>query len=35
MPIVLMVETDRATAIVLNDVLLASFVAGSKDPDAT
>src|SRR6202030_4032652 len=30
----LMVETDRAVAAVLDDVLLASFVAGSKDPDA-
>jgi glutamate/aspartate transport system substrate-binding protein len=30
----LMVETDRAVAVVLDDVLLASFVAGSKDPDA-
>jgi glutamate/aspartate transport system substrate-binding protein len=29
----LMVETDRAVAAVLDDVLLASFVAGSKDPD--
>jgi glutamate/aspartate transport system substrate-binding protein len=29
-----MVETDRAAAVVLDDVLLASFVAGSKDPDA-
>jgi glutamate/aspartate transport system substrate-binding protein len=29
----LMVETDRAAAVVLDDVLLASFVAGSKDPD--
>jgi glutamate/aspartate transport system substrate-binding protein len=29
----LMVETDRAVAVVLDDVLLASFVAGSKDPD--
>ena len=28
----LMVETDRAAAVVLDDVLLASFVAGSKDP---
>src|SRR5450432_661478 len=28
----LMVETDRAVAAVLDDVLLASFVAGSKDP---
>jgi glutamate/aspartate transport system substrate-binding protein len=30
----LMVETDRAVAAVLDDVLLASFAAGSKDPDA-
>jgi glutamate/aspartate transport system substrate-binding protein len=30
----LMVETDRAVACVLDDILLASFVAGSKDPDA-
>jgi glutamate/aspartate transport system substrate-binding protein len=30
----LMVETDRAVAAVLDDILLASFVAGSKDPDA-
>jgi len=30
----LMVETDRAVAAVLDDVLLASFVAGSKVPDA-
>jgi glutamate/aspartate transport system substrate-binding protein len=30
----LMVETDRAVAAVLDDVLLASFVAGSKDPEA-
>jgi glutamate/aspartate transport system substrate-binding protein len=30
----LMVETDRAVAFVMDDVLLASFVAGSKDPDA-
>jgi glutamate/aspartate transport system substrate-binding protein len=29
----LMVETDRAVAVVLDDILLASFVAGSKDPD--
>src|SRR5580765_6418233 len=29
----LMVETDRAVAGVLDDILLASFVAGSKDPD--
>jgi glutamate/aspartate transport system substrate-binding protein len=30
----LMVETDRAVAAVLDDILLASFVAGSKDPDS-
>src|SRR4029079_3494659 len=30
----LMVETDRAVAAVLDDILLASFVAGSKNPDA-
>jgi glutamate/aspartate transport system substrate-binding protein len=30
----LMVETDRAVAVVLDDILLASFVAGSKDPGA-
>ena len=30
----LMVETDRTVAAVLDDILLASFVAGSKDPDA-
>jgi glutamate/aspartate transport system substrate-binding protein len=30
----LMVETDRAVAVVLDDILLSSFVAGSKDPDA-
>src|SRR5712672_234292 len=30
----LMVETDRAVAVVLDDILLASFVAGLKDPDA-
>jgi glutamate/aspartate transport system substrate-binding protein len=30
----LMVETDRAVAFVMDDILLASFVAGSKDPDA-
>jgi glutamate/aspartate transport system substrate-binding protein len=29
----LMVETDRAVAVVLDDILLASFVAGSRDPD--
>ena len=28
----LMVETDRAVAVVLDDILLASFVAGSKSP---
>ena len=30
----LMVESDRAVAFVMDDILLASFVAGSKDPDA-
>jgi glutamate/aspartate transport system substrate-binding protein len=30
----LMVETDRAAALVMDDVLIASFVAGSKDPGA-
>jgi len=30
----LMVETDRAVAAVLDDILLASFVAGSKDPSS-
>jgi glutamate/aspartate transport system substrate-binding protein len=30
----LMVETDRAVAGVLDDILLASFVAGSKEPAA-
>src|SRR4029450_5434050 len=30
----LMVETDPAVAVVLDDILLASFVAGSKDPGA-
>ena len=30
----LMVETDRAVAAVLDDILLASFAAGSKDPSA-
>jgi glutamate/aspartate transport system substrate-binding protein len=30
----LLVETDRAAAFVMDDVLLASFVAGSKEPDA-
>jgi glutamate/aspartate transport system substrate-binding protein len=29
----LMVETDRAVAAVLDDILLASFAAGSKDPE--
>jgi glutamate/aspartate transport system substrate-binding protein len=29
----LMVETDRAVAFVMDDVLLASFVVGSKDPN--
>jgi glutamate/aspartate transport system substrate-binding protein len=29
-----MVETDRAVAAVLDDILLASFAAGAKDPDA-
>ena len=29
-----MVETDRAVAFVMDDILLASFVAGSKAPDA-
>jgi glutamate/aspartate transport system substrate-binding protein len=29
----LMVETDRAAAFVMDDILLAAFVAGSKDPD--
>jgi glutamate/aspartate transport system substrate-binding protein len=28
----LMVETDRAAALVMDDVLIASFVAGSKEP---
>jgi glutamate/aspartate transport system substrate-binding protein len=28
----LMVETDRAAAFVMDDILLASLVAGSKDP---
>ena len=27
----LMVETDRAVAFVMDDILLASLVAGSKD----
>jgi glutamate/aspartate transport system substrate-binding protein len=30
----LMVETDRAAAFVMDDILLASFVAGSKEPAA-
>ena len=30
----LMVETDRAVAFVMDDVLLASLIAGSKDPAA-
>jgi glutamate/aspartate transport system substrate-binding protein len=30
----LMVETDRAAAFVMDDILLASFIAGSKDPGA-
>jgi glutamate/aspartate transport system substrate-binding protein len=30
----LMVETDRAVAFVMDDILLAALVAGSKDPDA-
>jgi glutamate/aspartate transport system substrate-binding protein len=30
----LLVETDRAVAAVLDDILLASFAAGSKDPEA-
>jgi glutamate/aspartate transport system substrate-binding protein len=30
----LMVETDRAAALVMDDVLIASFVAGAKDPPA-
>jgi glutamate/aspartate transport system substrate-binding protein len=29
----LMVETDRAVAFVMDDILLASFVVASKDPD--
>jgi glutamate/aspartate transport system substrate-binding protein len=28
-----MVETDRAVAFVMDDILLASLVAGSKNPD--
>jgi glutamate/aspartate transport system substrate-binding protein len=30
----LMVETDRAVAFVMDDILLAALAAGSKDPDA-
>lgn len=30
----LMVQTDRADAFALDDILLASFIAGSKDPSA-
>jgi glutamate/aspartate transport system substrate-binding protein len=30
----LLVETDRAVAAVLDDILLASFAAGSKEPEA-
>jgi glutamate/aspartate transport system substrate-binding protein len=30
----LMVETDRAAAFVMDDILLASLIAGSKEPDA-
>jgi glutamate/aspartate transport system substrate-binding protein len=30
----LMVETDRAVAFVMDDILLAAFVTGSKNPDA-
>jgi len=30
----LMVETDRAAAFVMDDILLSAFVAGSKDPGA-
>lgn len=30
----LMVETDRAVAFVMDDILLASLAAGSKDPDS-
>ena len=30
----LMVETDRAVAFVMDDILLAAFVTGSRDPDA-
>src|SRR5271167_945263 len=29
----LMVETDRVVAFVMDDILLAAFVTGSKDPD--
>jgi glutamate/aspartate transport system substrate-binding protein len=29
----LMVETDRAAALVMDDVLIASFIAGAKEPD--
>jgi glutamate/aspartate transport system substrate-binding protein len=29
-----MVESDRAVAFVMDDILLASFVASAKDPDA-
>jgi len=29
-----MVETDRAVAFVMDDILLASLAAGSKEPDA-
>jgi glutamate/aspartate transport system substrate-binding protein len=30
----LMVETDRAAALAMDDILIAGFVAGSKDPSA-
>src|SRR5258708_25780238 len=30
----LMVETDRAVAFLMDDILLSSFIAGSKEPDA-
>src|ERR1700690_4318231 len=30
----LMVETDRAVAFVMDDIVLAAFIAGSKDPSA-
>jgi glutamate/aspartate transport system substrate-binding protein len=30
----LMVETDRAAAFVMDDIVLAAFIAGSKDPGA-